>query len=104
MPATVRDQISETLVTACPIRQRFGDFFAADNQPSTELIAYFNAERTKVLPRMTQFFAEEYAALAILMVARFGLVADGLWWLAFGVICVVGARLTTGGGTQAQVR
>ena len=32
-------------------------------------IAYFNAERTKVLPRMTQFFAEEYAALAILMFA-----------------------------------
>ena len=32
-------------------------------------IAYFDAERTKDLPRMTQFFAEEYAALAILMFA-----------------------------------
>ena len=32
-------------------------------------IAYFNAERTKDLPRMTQFFAEEYASLAILMFA-----------------------------------
>lgn len=32
-------------------------------------IAYFNPERTAHLPRMTAFFAEEYAALAILMFA-----------------------------------
>ena len=32
-------------------------------------IAYFNPHRTVELPRMTQFFAEEYAALAILMFA-----------------------------------
>lgn len=32
-------------------------------------IAYFNPQRTAHLPRMTAFFAEEYAALAILMFA-----------------------------------
>ena len=32
-------------------------------------IAYFNPARTAELPRMTHFFAEEYAALAILMFA-----------------------------------
>lgn len=32
-------------------------------------IAYFNPSRTADLPRMTHFFAEEYAALAILMFA-----------------------------------
>ncbi|WP_201159459.1 hypothetical protein [Rhodoplanes elegans] len=32
-------------------------------------ITYFNPERTAAFPRMTRFFAEEYAALAILMFA-----------------------------------
>ena len=38
-------------------------------------IAYFDPERTSALPRMTRFFAEEYAALAILMFAALALMA-----------------------------
>ncbi|NMO04877.1 acyltransferase [Gordonia sp. TBRC 11910] len=41
------------------------------------------------------------AGLAILMVARFGLIDDGLRWLAIGVFCVVAARLLTAPATAS---